>query len=86
MQRPSVFFISHGGGPCLLGDANHAEMRACLEQVAATIPKPRYFNGQRALEAQPIKLRTLHRRLFTITMVFLSRRTNLTLYWPAATC
>ena len=58
MQRPTVFFISHGGGPMpLLGDANHAEMRACLEQVAATIPKPSAILMVSAhWEAQPISI------------------------------
>ena len=58
MQRPTVFFISHGGGPMpLLGDANHAEMRACLEQVAATIPKPSAILMISAhWEAQPISI------------------------------
>ena len=58
MQRPTVFFISHGGGPMpLLGDANHAEMRACLKQVAATIPKPSAILMVSAhWEAQPISI------------------------------
>ncbi|KAF7762739.1 hypothetical protein PUND_b0009 [Pseudoalteromonas undina] len=58
MQRPTVFFISHGGGPMpLLGDANHAEMRACLEQVAAKIPKPSAILMVSAhWEAQPISI------------------------------
>lgn len=36
-----ALFLSHGGGPLpLLGDANHREMVACLQQIAALIPKP----------------------------------------------
>jgi len=36
-----ALFLSHGGGPLpLLGDANHREMVACLQQIAASIPKP----------------------------------------------
>ncbi len=38
---PKAVYISHGGGPMpLLGDAGHQEMVACLEQIAASIPKP----------------------------------------------
>jgi aromatic ring-opening dioxygenase catalytic subunit (LigB family) len=34
-------FISHGGGPMpLLGDSGHAEMVACLKNIAKTLPKP----------------------------------------------
>ncbi|WP_417698713.1 DODA-type extradiol aromatic ring-opening family dioxygenase [Pseudoalteromonas lipolytica] len=41
MQKPRVFFVSHGGGPMpLLGDASHADMVTCLQSVAAKIKKP----------------------------------------------
>lgn len=43
MKTPSIksLFISHGGGPLpLLGDAGHAEMLACLKQIADKLPKP----------------------------------------------
>lgn len=34
-------FLSHGGGPMpLLGDAGHQQMVACLQTIAAQIPKP----------------------------------------------
>lgn len=36
-----ALFISHGGGPLpLLGDTGHQEMVACLEKIAAMIPRP----------------------------------------------
>lgn len=35
-------FISHGGGPLpLLGDPNHQELVACLQKIAAAMPKPK---------------------------------------------
>lgn len=38
---PKAIFISHGGGPLpLLGDPEHVELVACLEGIAADIPKP----------------------------------------------
>lgn len=42
MQKlPRSLFISHGGGPLpLLGDEHHHQMVACLEDIAATIPRP----------------------------------------------
>lgn len=40
-MNPKALFISHGGGPLpLLGDVGHSEMVACLQQIAANIPKP----------------------------------------------
>ncbi len=39
-QRRALF-LSHGGGPLpLLGDRAHAEMVACLREIAATIRRP----------------------------------------------
>lgn len=39
-QRRALF-LSHGGGPLpLLGDDAHAEMVACLKEIAATIARP----------------------------------------------
>lgn len=39
---PKSIFISHGGGPLpLLGDLGHQHMVSCLQQIAATIPKPK---------------------------------------------
>lgn len=36
-----ALFLSHGGGPLpLLGDSAHAEMVACLKQIAKTITRP----------------------------------------------
>ncbi len=41
MHPPKALFLSHGGGPLpLLGDAGHREMVACLETIAARIPRP----------------------------------------------
>lgn len=42
MSSPyKALFISHGAGPMpLLGDAGHMQMRACLDNIAAHIPKP----------------------------------------------
>ena len=38
---PRSLFISHGGGPLpLLGDPEHREMVACLQNIAAAIPRP----------------------------------------------
>lgn len=38
---PSALFISHGGGPLpLLGDPAHRQMVACLQGIAASIPRP----------------------------------------------
>ena len=38
---PHAIFISHGGGPLpLLGDPGHREMVACLQGLAASIPRP----------------------------------------------
>lgn len=40
-KSPRSIFISHGGGPLpLLGDEQHREMVACLQDVAAAIPRP----------------------------------------------
>jgi 4,5-DOPA dioxygenase extradiol len=40
-SRPSVLFLSHGGGPLpLLGDPGHTEMVSCLRQIAARTGKP----------------------------------------------
>lgn len=37
-----ALFLSHGGGPLpLLGDPGHAEMVACLQGIAARMPRPR---------------------------------------------
>ncbi len=39
--KPTALFLSHGGGPLpLLGDKNHAEMIACLQQISKKIKKP----------------------------------------------
>ena len=39
-QRRALF-VSHGGGPLpLLGDAGHAEMRTCLQDIAASMERP----------------------------------------------
>jgi aromatic ring-opening dioxygenase catalytic subunit (LigB family) len=36
-----ALFISHGGGPLpLLGDPAHHQMVSCLQQIAASIPRP----------------------------------------------
>lgn len=41
MSKPNILFISHGGGPRpLLGDPEHDEMVAVLQQFAQEIPKP----------------------------------------------
>ncbi|MBE0455887.1 dioxygenase [Pseudoalteromonas sp. KG3] len=41
LQKPNVFFLSHGGGPLpLLGEPSHKEMVTCLQSVAAKITKP----------------------------------------------
>ena len=41
MQKPRVFFVSHGGGPMpLLGDPSHADMVTCLQSIATKIKKP----------------------------------------------
>lgn len=41
MNKPDIFFLSHGGGPMpLLGDSSHKEMVACLKNVATKIRKP----------------------------------------------
>jgi aromatic ring-opening dioxygenase catalytic subunit (LigB family) len=42
MNNPyRTLFLSHGGGPLpLLGDETHAEMVACLKDIAKTIAKP----------------------------------------------
>lgn len=38
---PQALFISHGGGPLpLLGDPGHRDMVACLQSIAASIPRP----------------------------------------------
>lgn len=38
---PKALFISHGGGPLpLLGDPDHSDMVACLQGIAAKIPRP----------------------------------------------
>ena len=40
-QRRALY-LSHGGGPMpLLGDPSHAEMVACLQEIAATIEQPK---------------------------------------------
>lgn len=40
--KPSVLFLSHGGGPLpLLGDEGHQEMVECLKKIAATLKKPK---------------------------------------------
>lgn len=40
-QSPQILFISHGGGPLpVLGDPGHADMVACLENLASTVRKP----------------------------------------------
>ena len=39
--QAEVLFVSHGGGPLpLLGDAGHAEMVACLEEIAGRLRRP----------------------------------------------
>ena len=39
--QPEVLFVSHGGGPLpLLGDPGHAEMVACLQDVATRLRRP----------------------------------------------
>lgn len=39
--KPSVLFLSHGGGPLpLLSDPGHAEMVSCLRTIAARTGKP----------------------------------------------
>lgn len=39
-QRHALF-LSHGGGPMpLLGEAGHADLVACLQNIAATLPRP----------------------------------------------
>jgi len=41
MARPSVLYLSHGGGPLpLLGDAGHQEMVSTLNRIAGRIPRP----------------------------------------------
>lgn len=41
MNIGRILFLSHGGGPLpLLGDAGHREMVACLEALAARLPRP----------------------------------------------
>lgn len=41
MPKPTVLFISHGGGPLpLLGDAGHQEMVQNLQMLSAKLPKP----------------------------------------------
>jgi aromatic ring-opening dioxygenase catalytic subunit (LigB family) len=38
---PRALFISHGGGPLpLLGDPAHRQMVSCLQDMAASIPRP----------------------------------------------
>ena len=38
---PRAIFISHGGGPLpLLGDPGHSKMVSCLQNIAASIPRP----------------------------------------------
>ncbi len=38
---PHSLFISHGGGPMpLLGDPGHRQMVSCLQNIAASIPRP----------------------------------------------
>ena len=38
---PRALFISHGGGPMpLLADPGHIEMVACLQDIAAAMPRP----------------------------------------------
>lgn len=38
---PQAMFISHGGGPLpLLGDPGHREMVTCLQDMAASMPRP----------------------------------------------
>ncbi len=40
-NKPSVLFLSHGGGPLpLLGDEGHKEMVQCLQKIATHIEKP----------------------------------------------
>jgi len=40
-NKPSVLFLSHGGGPLpLLEDEGHKEMANCLEKIAAHLKKP----------------------------------------------
>ena len=40
-SKPSIVFLSHGGGPLpLLGDTGHQEMISCLQEIAGKITKP----------------------------------------------
>jgi 4,5-DOPA dioxygenase extradiol len=40
-MKPTVLFLSHGGGPLpLLGDPKHVEMNETLIKIASSIPKP----------------------------------------------
>ncbi|MGO5000101.1 DODA-type extradiol aromatic ring-opening family dioxygenase [Oceanisphaera sp. W20_SRM_FM3] len=41
-KTTDILFLSHGGGPMpLLGDPAHREMVACLQQMAAKLPRPK---------------------------------------------